>query len=149
MISYWLDVILCSLVVIAKVVQAIGVALLVQFIFYKVFKINLYKSFWKFLDRLDKRINEIFWERRVKDMFILRKDYDELNARVVELARQKRDLIKEKDVTAHNNTVLLEKNRELTKLVSAVIELSTSNDYDRPDVILAKIKELVRPLNQN
>ena len=60
MISYWLDVILCSLVVIAKVVQAIGVALLVQFIFYKVFKINLYKSFWKFLDRLDKRINEIF-----------------------------------------------------------------------------------------
>lgn len=82
-------------------------------------------------------------------MFILRKDYDELNARVVELARQKRDLIKEKDVTAHNNTVLLEKNRELTKLVSAVIELSTSNDYDRPDVILSKIKELVRPLNQN
>lgn len=60
MISYWLDVILCSLVVIAKVVQAIGIALLVQFIFYKVFKINLYKSFWKFSDRLDKRINEIF-----------------------------------------------------------------------------------------
>ena len=60
MINYWLDVILCSLVVITKVVQAIGIALLVQFIFYKVFKINLYKSFWKFLDRLDKRINEIF-----------------------------------------------------------------------------------------
>lgn len=60
MISYWLDVMLCSLVVITKVVQAIGIALLVQFIFYKVFKINLYKSFWKFLDRLDKRINEIF-----------------------------------------------------------------------------------------
>ena len=60
MISYWLDVILCSLVVITKVVQAIGIALLIQFIFYKVFKINLYKSFWKFLDRLDKRINEIF-----------------------------------------------------------------------------------------
>lgn len=60
MISYWLDLMLCSLVVIAKVVQAIGIALLVQFIFYKVFKINLYKSFWKFSDRLDKRINEIF-----------------------------------------------------------------------------------------
>ena len=60
MISYWLDVMLCSLVVITKVVQAIGIALLVQFIFYKVFKINLYKSFWKFSDRLDKRINEIF-----------------------------------------------------------------------------------------
>ena len=60
MISYWLHVMLCSLVVIAKVVQAIGIALLIQFIFYKVFKINLYKSFWKFSDRLDKRINEIF-----------------------------------------------------------------------------------------
>ena len=82
-------------------------------------------------------------------MFISRKDYDELNARIVELARQVRDLKKEKDVEVHNNAVLLEKNRELTKLVSAVIELATSNDYDRPDVILAKIKELVRPLNQN
>lgn len=82
-------------------------------------------------------------------MFISRKDYDELNARIVELARQVRDLKKDKDVEVHNNTVLLEKNRELTKLVSAVIELATSNDYDRPDVILAKIKELVRPLNQN
>lgn len=60
MISYWLDVILCSLVVIAKLVQAIGIALLVQFIFYKVFKINLYKTFWKFSDKLDKRINKIF-----------------------------------------------------------------------------------------
>lgn len=60
MISYCLDLMLCSLVVITKVVQAIGIALLVQFIFYKVFKINLYKSFWKFSDRLDKRINEIF-----------------------------------------------------------------------------------------
>ena len=82
-------------------------------------------------------------------MFISRKDYDELNARIVELARQVRDLKKDKDVEVQNNTVLLEKNRELTKLVSAVIELATSNDYDRPDVILAKIKELVRPLNQN
>lgn len=79
-------------------------------------------------------------------MFILRKDYDELNARVVELARQGRDLKKEKDITVHNNTVLLEKNRELTKLVSAVIELATSNDYDRPDVILAKIKEICKEI---
>lgn len=60
MISYWLDVILCSLVVIAKVVQAIGIALLVQFIFYKVFKINLYKSLCKLSRKLDRRINEIF-----------------------------------------------------------------------------------------
>ena len=76
-------------------------------------------------------------------MFISRKDYDELNARIVELARQVRDLKKDKDVEVHNNTVLLEKNRELTKLVSAVIELATSNDYGRPDIYLSKLKELV------
>lgn len=60
MIEYLLDVYLCGLVVIAKVVQAIGIVLLVQFIFYKVFKINLYKRFWKLSDKLDKKINEIF-----------------------------------------------------------------------------------------
>lgn len=60
MISYWLDVILCSLVVITKVIEAIVISLLLQFIFYKVFKINLYKSFWIFSDKLEKRINEIF-----------------------------------------------------------------------------------------
>ena len=60
MISYWLDVMLCSLVVIAKVVQAIGIALLLHFIFYKVFKINLYKSLCKLSRKLDKRINKIF-----------------------------------------------------------------------------------------
>lgn len=60
MISYWLDVMLCSLVVITKVVQAIGIALLVQFIFYKVFKINLYKELDKLSKRLDRKVNEIF-----------------------------------------------------------------------------------------
>ena len=60
MISYWLDVMLCGMVVLGRLVQAIGIALLVQFISYKVFKINLYKSFWKLSDKLDKRINEIF-----------------------------------------------------------------------------------------
>lgn len=60
MISYWLDVILCSLVVITKAIEAIVISLLLQFIFYKVFKINLYKSFWIFSDKLEKRINEIF-----------------------------------------------------------------------------------------
>ena len=60
MISYWLDIMLCSLVVIAKVVKAIGIALLVQFIFYKVFKINLYKELDKLSKRLDRKVNEIF-----------------------------------------------------------------------------------------
>ena len=60
MISYLLDIFLCSLVVIAKVVQAIGIALLVQFIFYKVFKINLYKNLCKLSRKLDKKVTEMF-----------------------------------------------------------------------------------------
>lgn len=60
MISYLLDVMLCSLVVLGRLVQAITIGILTQYIFYKVFKINLYKSFWKLSDKLDKKINEIF-----------------------------------------------------------------------------------------
>ena len=55
-----LDLILTLSIIFIEIIKAMAIALLVQFIFYKVFKINLYKSFWKFLDRLDKRINEIF-----------------------------------------------------------------------------------------
>ena len=60
MISYWLDVMLCSLVVIAKLIGAIAIALLIQLIFYKVFKINLYKELDKLSKRLDRKVNEIF-----------------------------------------------------------------------------------------
>ena len=89
-------------------------------------------------------------------MFISRKDYDELNARNVELARQVRDLSEEntqlRDLRVqevHNNTVLLEKNTELTKILSNIKELSESNNYGKAEIILAKINDLVRPLNLN
>lgn len=61
-----LDLILTLSIIFIEIIGAMAIALVIQGIFYKVFKINLYKSFWKFSDRLDKRINEIFWERRVK-----------------------------------------------------------------------------------
>ena len=60
MISYLLDVYLCGLVVIAKLIGAIAIALLIQLIFYKVFKINLYKELDKLSKRLDRKVNEIF-----------------------------------------------------------------------------------------
>ena len=89
-------------------------------------------------------------------MFISRKDYDELNARNVELARQVRDLSEENNQLrdlrvqeVHNNTVLLEKNTELTKILSKIKELSESNNYGKAEIILAKINDLVRPLNLN
>lgn len=92
----------------------------------------------------------------MKKYVLLRKDYDELNARNVELARQVRDLSEENNQLrdlrvqeVHNNTVLLEKNTELTKILSNIKELSESNNYGKAEIILAKINDLVRPLNLN
>lgn len=60
MISYWLDVMLCSLVVLGRLIQAIVIAILTQYIFYKVFKINLYKNLCKLSRKLDKKVTEMF-----------------------------------------------------------------------------------------
>ena len=58
--EYWLDVLLCGLITIGELIGVIILAMAIQLIFYRVFKINLYKSFWKLSDKLDKRINKIF-----------------------------------------------------------------------------------------
>lgn len=60
MISYYLDVALCGLTLLAELFGAIGMMLLVQLIFYRVFKINLYKSFEKFLNKMDKKFAKMF-----------------------------------------------------------------------------------------
>jgi len=60
MISYYLDVALCGLTLMLELFGAIGTMLLVQLIFYKIFKINLYKNFWKFLNKIDKKLTEMF-----------------------------------------------------------------------------------------
>ena len=60
MISYWLDVMLCGMVVLGRLVQAIVIAILLQYIFNKFLNINLFKSFWKLSDKLDKKIIKIF-----------------------------------------------------------------------------------------
>lgn len=60
MISYWLDVMLCGMVVLGRLVQAIVIAILLQYIFYKVFKINLYKNLCILSRKLDRKVNEYF-----------------------------------------------------------------------------------------
>lgn len=60
MISYWLDVMLCGMVVLGRLVQAIAIGILTQYIFYKVFKINLYKSLCILSRKLDRKVNEYF-----------------------------------------------------------------------------------------
>lgn len=60
MINYWLDVALCSLVVLEELAGAIALTIAVQFIFVKMFRINPVLRFLKFLDRFDKKLTEIF-----------------------------------------------------------------------------------------
>ena len=60
MIEYLSDVYLCGLVVLGRLVQAIVIAILLQYTFNKFLNINLFKSFWKLSDKLDKKIIKIF-----------------------------------------------------------------------------------------
>ena len=57
---YLLDVMLCSLVVIAELFGAVILALTVQLLFLKLFKISLYKLINKKLNKLDKKLNKYF-----------------------------------------------------------------------------------------
>ena len=59
MISYLIDVFLCSMVVVAELVVTIILAIAVEVIVYKIFKINLYRAIWKGLDKLDRKLNRI------------------------------------------------------------------------------------------
>ena len=65
---YLLDVILCGLVVIAELFGAVVLALTVQFLFLKLFKINLYKLINKKLNKLDKKLNKYFNNQGGKNM---------------------------------------------------------------------------------
>ena len=56
-------------------------------------------------------------------MFIPIKKYDELNARIVTLARTANKLKEKNEITEHNNTVLLEKNRQLEDTVKTIVKL--------------------------
>lgn len=59
MISYLVDLFLCSMVVVAELVVTIILAVITEVIVYKIFKINLYQEIWKGLNRLDRKLNRI------------------------------------------------------------------------------------------
>lgn len=59
MISYLVDLFLCSMVVVAELVVTIILAIAVEVIVYKIFKINLYQKIWKGLHKLDRKLNRI------------------------------------------------------------------------------------------
>lgn len=76
---------------------------------------------------------------------------DELERRSVELARQVKELsqdnkeLKElRKQESHNNTILLNKNKDLTMLLNEIADRAFSCPLDSEKIVLNKIKELVR-----
>ena len=59
MISYLIDLFLCSMVVVAELVGTIILAIATEVIVYKIFKINLCQEIWKGLNRLDRKLNRM------------------------------------------------------------------------------------------
>ncbi len=59
MTSYLVDLFLCSMVVVAKLTGTIILAIAVEVIVYKIFKINLCQKIWKGLNGLDRKLNKI------------------------------------------------------------------------------------------
>lgn len=59
MISYLVDVFLCSMVVVAELIGTITLAIVTEVMVYKIFKINLYQEIWKGLNKLDRKLNRI------------------------------------------------------------------------------------------
>lgn len=57
--NYWLDVLLCGLVTLGELIGVILLAVLTQIIFYKIFRINLYKKIIKGLNKLEKYVEEV------------------------------------------------------------------------------------------
>ena len=59
MTSYLVDLFLCSMVVVAELVGTIILAIAIEVIVYKIFKINLCQKIWKGLNGLDRKLNKI------------------------------------------------------------------------------------------
>lgn len=55
-----LDLILTLSIIFIEIIGAMAIALVIQGIFYKVFKINLYKNLCKLSRKLDRKVNEYF-----------------------------------------------------------------------------------------
>ena len=60
MISYWIDVLSCTMTVLIELISIFGLALLIQLISYQCFGINLYQRIIKGLNRLDRYLTSKF-----------------------------------------------------------------------------------------
>ena len=60
MCDYYLDLTFCGLTFMLELFAIFLGIVALQFIFVKVFKINPILKFWRFLEKLDKKLNEYF-----------------------------------------------------------------------------------------
>lgn len=60
MYDYYLDLALCSLTFMLELVAIFVGIVALQFIFVKVFKINPVLKVWRFLEKLDKKLDKYF-----------------------------------------------------------------------------------------
>lgn len=75
-------------------------------------------------------------------MIIRKTEYDKVNARNVELARQVRDLNDESKYLHEENRDLRYENKEQKDTLKQICKLTTCNRYNNSKAILRKIKEL-------
>ncbi len=75
-----------------------------------------------------------------------------LEARTKALKEAEREILELKQIRIQevtNNTKILEQSNKKTELINKITDLVNSNKYNNEKAVLNKIKELVKPLNQN
>lgn len=79
-------------------------------------------------------------------MFISKKAYDELNTRIVELAREVGNLNRENNYIHDESRDLRYENEDLRDNLREIAKIATSNIYNDERAVLTKIRELVRDI---
>lgn len=81
-------------------------------------------------------------------MFITKKLHNKIveakKREIEQLKKENKELKQIRILEVRNNTKILEQNNRKTKLINKIKELLEINKYNRVDVVLEKIKELVR-----
>ncbi len=81
-------------------------------------------------------------------MFITKKLHNKIveakKREIEQLKKENKELKQIRILEVRNNTKILEQNNRKTKLINSIKEILEINKYNRVDVALEKIKELVR-----
>lgn len=82
-------------------------------------------------------------------MIISKAKYEAICRETSKLLAENARIKAEKEQVVNSNITLLKKNRELKRKLDEITMLATCNTYNDETSAYRKIKELVRPANQN